>query len=596
MTVSSSSGAVAAPVRHKRSGQGRHLRCAGLLSIFLFHSLSTAAELPQPARADLILFNGKIVTVDAEFDVEEAIAIRGKKILDVGSDADVRVLAGRGTQLVDLEGRTVIPGLIDGHYHFLSKAIDEYLGVDVTLVSSIDEMVDRIAEKVAQVAPGELVYTTSGWMPAQLKEKRPPNRYDLDPVSPNNPVIVQGGHSIYLNSYALREASITRDTESPEGGVIERDPRTGEPTGRLIENAQRLADQWILGEATEEQKLEALRAGQRKLNAVGITSVREPGISAESMRVYQKLRRAGDLTVRVSMSYSLDPEESAAELIDQLETWGVSSGFGDRMLRLDGIGEFGIDGGFEAGLMSEPYENSPGNEPASRYYGLQRIPTVKFERVLEAMNGLGWRACVHVVGDRGLDIVLDAYEKANRVESIVGERWVIEHGHYSRPDQFQRIKDLGLVISTQFHPYMAAGDMIHFWGADRASDSMRMRDWLDAGLIVGGGSDWSLMPANPFWMIYFWVTRDTRLWGVVGEDQRISREEALRVMTINNAYITHEEDIKGSIEPGKLADLVVLSDDILTVAESDIRELSPLVTLLSGKVVYQRPGSPVVIE
>ena len=323
------------------------------------------------------------------------------------------------------------------------------------------------------------------------------------------------------------------------------------------------------------------------MNRAGITSVREPGISAADMRVYQELRDNGELTVRVSMNYSLDPFKPAEQLIKQLETWGVSTGFGDSMVRLDGIGEFGIDGGFEGALMSKPYVHAPGNEDPKEYFGLQRIPTEKFEQVLQAMSRLGWRACIHIVGDRALDVALDAYEKANRVKPIAPKRWVIEHAHYTRPDQFKRIKDLGLVISTQFHPYMAAQNMIYYWGEERASKTMRMRDWLDAGLIVGGGSDWSLLPANPFWIIYFWVTRDTRLGGIIGPDQRISREEALRVMTINNAYITFEENIKGSLEPGKLADLVVLSDDILTVPDHQIKEITPLLTLLGGKVVHE---------
>ncbi|MFT5132313.1 MAG: putative amidohydrolase YtcJ, partial [Gammaproteobacteria bacterium] len=203
----------------------------------------------------------------------------------------------------------------------------------------------------------------------------------------------------------------------------------------------------------------------------------------------------------------------------------------------------------------------------------------------------GWRASIHIAGDRGLDIALDAYQKASQLKPIAPKRWVIEHAHYTRPDQFKRINDLGLVISTQFHPYMAAQNMTYFWGEERSSKAMRMRDWLDAGLIVGGGSDWSLLPANPFWMIYFWVTRDTRLGGVIGYDQRISREEALRVMTINNAYITFEENIKGSLEPGKLADLLVLSDDVLTVANDKIKEITPLLTLLGGKVVHQTSGA-----
>jgi len=547
----------------------------------------TASESPVGITADLILYNGKIVTVNREFDIESAIAIRGKNILAVGKDDTIRALAGPDTRIIDLKGKTVIPGLIDGHYHFMNKAVSFNLGVGVALVESIEEMVKRIKKKVDQTPPGELVYTTSGWLPQQFKENRVPTRYDLDPVSPNNPVIVVGGHSIYLNTYALRQAGISRETVSPEGGTIAMDPETGEPTGRLIENAARLATKkWTIGAATHEQKLEAIRASQKKLNAVGITSIREPGISAADMRVYQELRDNGELTVRVSMNYSLDPSKPTEQLIKQLETWGVSTGFGDSMVRLDGIGEFGIDGGFEGGLMSEPYVHAPGNEDPKEYFGLQRIRTEKFEQVLQAMSRLGWRACIHIVGDRGLDIALDAYEKASQVKPIASKRWVIEHAHYTRPDQFKRINDLGLVISTQFHPYMAAQNMTYFWGEERASKTMRMRDWLDAGLLVGGGSDWTLLPANPFWIIYFWVTRDTRLGGIIGADQRISREEALRVMTINNAYITFEENIKGSLEPGKLADLVVLSDDILTVPDSQIRDIVSRLTMVDGEIVH----------
>ncbi|MFT7458241.1 MAG: putative amidohydrolase YtcJ [Planctomycetota bacterium] len=570
------------------------MKCILLLILFA-GTIATGCIAADPhtgISADLILHNGKIVTVNPSFDIEEAIAIRGENILAVGKDETIQALADPDTRMVNLKGKTVIPGLIDGHYHFMNKAVSFHRGVDVALVESIDEMVKRIKKKVEQTPAGELVYTTSGWLPQQFKEKRVPTRYDLDPVSPNNPVIVVGGHSLYLNSYALRQAGISKDTVSPEGGAIAMDPGTGKPTGRLIENAKRLAKQeWTIGVATHKQKLEAIKASQKKLNAAGITSIREPGISAADMRVFQELHDNDELSVRVSMNYSLDPAKTAEQLIKQLETWGVSTGFGDHKLRIDGIGEFGIDGGFEGALMSEPYMHAPGNENPKEYFGLQRIPTKKFEQVLQAMSRLGWRASIHIAGDRGLDIALDAYQKASQLKPIAPKRWVIEHAHYTRPDQFKRINDLGLVISTQFHPYMAAQNMTYFWGEERSSKAMRMRDWLDAGLIVGGGSDWSLLPANPFWMIYFWVTRDTRLGGVIGYDQRISREEALRVMTINNAYITFEENIKGSLEPGKLADLLVLSDDVLTVANDKIKEITPLLTLLGGKVVHQTSGA-----
>ena len=539
---------------------------------------------------ELILRNGKIVTVDGNSRIAQALAIAGGRITAVGDSASISKLADPHTRVVDLRGRTVIPGLIDDHYHMLSKAVDQYLGVEVALVGSIDEMLAAIRAKVDTTAPGVWVFTTSGWLPEQLQENRLPTRWDLDKVSPRNPVVVNGGHTYYLNSLGLKLAGITKNTPSPSGGIIEKDHKTGEPTGLLIDNAVGLVNKLLPncwecpGRIKHEQKIEALRIAMRKENSVGITSVREPGIIPEDMRVYEELWNRGEMTLRVSMNLSLDPQKQPSVLAQQLGEWGVSTGFGNEFLRLDGIGEFGIDGGFEGALMTKPYAATAGREEG--YHGLQRIPTGNFDQAMLVFNRLNWRACPHVVGDQGIDLVLDAFERANQDKPIARKRWLLEHCHYMRPDQIDRVRRLGLAISTQFHPYMAAATMIRHWGRERAEQSMRVRDWLRAGIRVGGGSDWSLVPANPFWMIYFWVTRDTRLWGVLGSDQRIGREDALRLMTVNNAWLTFEEKTKGSIEPGKLADLVILSDDILTVPESRIKDIKPVATLVGGKLVY----------
>ncbi len=561
------------------------IRAAALLLCVVAYC--PAGTLPCANKGpDLILHNGKIVTVDAEFSVKQALAVSGDKILCVGDNSSILELATPSTRVIDLKGKTVIPGLIDDHYHMLSKAVDEYLGVDVTLVSSIAEMLHAIRAKVKVVPAGKTVYTTSGWLPEQLKEHRPPSRYELDSVSPVNPVVVQGGHTMYLNSIALRMAGINRGTPSSAGGLVEKDPITGEPTGLLVDNAMSLADK-LIPQPSTQQKLEAIKLAQRQENAVGITSIREPGISPSDMRAYQELWRSNALTVRVSMGLDLNADLPTSMLIKQLRGWGVTTGFGDSMLRLDGIGEFGIDGGFEAALMTEPYESSSRVRSKFPYFGLQLIPTQKFREVMLAINTLGWRGCIHSVGDKATDLVLDAYEETSRAKSIGSSRWVLEHGLYMRPDQMVRARKLGLVISAQFHPYMAAPTIIANWGRERAERAAPMREWLDTGLPVGGGSDWSVVPANPFWMIYFFVARETRLWGVLGAGEKISRQEALRVMTINNAYLTFEEHRKGSIEAGKLADIVVISDDILSIPENKILEIHPLLTVLGGAAVYQ---------
>ena len=558
------------------------------LNCLLAVSCQDPSELDQ---ADLILWNGHIVTVDSDSSIEQALAIRAGRFLRVGSDRDVLTLKGSNTRVVDLQGQTVIPGLIDDHYHMLSKAVDQHLGVEVALVESVEEMLEAISARAAATPPGAVVYTTSGWLIEQLQEKRPPSRQELDEAAPQNPVVVQGGHTLYLNSRALKLAGIDRRTATPAGGFMGRDS-SGELNGLLVDNAMSLA-RGLIPEPTFEQKLEALRVAQRKENSVGITGVREPGIPPEDMRVYQRLWQQGELTLRVSMNLSLDHHRPAQELADTLGRWGVSTRFGDPMLRLDGIGEFGVDGGFEAAWMSQPYFFS---EAPSPFYGLQRIEAEKFLTVIKAANSYGWRPSIHAVGDRAIDRLLDAYEVAHLEDSIAAKRWIIEHAHYTRLDQIPRIRDLNVLISTQFHPYMSAGTMKRHWGPERASQTMRLRDWLDGGLTVGGGSDWSLVPANPFWMIYFWVTRDTRLWGELGPEQAITREEALRVMTINNARLTFEESIKGSIEAGKLADLVILSDDLMTVPEAEIRDIKALATILEGKVVYVDPESTLAIQ
>jgi len=562
----------------------------GLALVFLLRAAYAQAGAQASVDADVILRNGKIVTIDQNFSIAQAIAIRGESILAVGSNAEVGHYAGPRTKIVDLAGKTVIPGLIDDHYHMLSKAVDQYLGVEIALVPSIVAMQQAIKQKADSTPVGETIYTTSGWLPEQLAEHRTLNRRDLDAVSPRNPVVVQGGHTMYLNSLALQKLGIGRDTPSPAGGYIDKDPRTGEPTGLLVDNAMAAASQ-LMPVPTRQQRIDALRVAQRKENSVGITSIREPGISADDMRVYEELLNRGELTLRVSMNLNLDPHRPTSSLVEQLRQWGVSTGFGNPMLRIDGIGEFGIDGGFEAALMSQPYVGTSRVQTGGGFYGLQRIPTEEFETVLREANRLGWRGSIHTVGDKAMDVVLDTYEKANQDVPISRKRWVIEHAHYTRPDQFARIKKMDVTISTQFHPYMAAKTMIDNWGTERASKAMRVRDWLDAGVRVGGGSDWSLVPANPFWMMYFFITRDTRLWGVLGADQRVTREEALRMMTMNNAYLTFDESRKGSLAAGKLADVLVLADDFLSVPEANIKSIRVLLTMVGGKVVYRDPQS-----
>ena len=544
--------------------------------------------------ADLILQNGKIITVDSSFSIAEAVAIRRNEIVGVGVGSSMLELADETTRVINLEGRTVIPGLIDNHIHLSSAAINRHLGVEVASLESIEELLDAISAKIDETDPGAAIQTASGVYANQFKEKRTPDKKDLDSVAPNNPVIIKGGHNFIVNSRTLEIANITKDTPSPNGGLIEKDPSTGEPTGNLTDNAMELVRD-LLPTPTRDEEFKALKFAQAKENSMGITSIREPMLTPAEMRLYQELWRRRELTVRVSMNLHLDYNKPSDALIQELGHWGVTTNFGNPMLKLDGIGEFFVDGGFEGALMSKPYAHIGDGEDPSDFYGLQIVSEDKLEAVVLAMNELGWRGSIHAVGDKGIDILLDAYEKADAFKEIAGQRWVLEHGHCCRPDQYGRIRNLSVLVTAQFHPYLFAETMIHYWGEERAARSVPLREWLDAGLLVGGGSDLVAGPANPFWMLYFWITRNTRRWGVLGPEQRISREEALRVMTTNNAYITFDENIKGSIEPGKLADLLILSDDLLDAPEDRIKDIRPLVTIVDGEVVYQSDDSTIRI-
>ena len=566
------------------------LRINAFLVVASLGALLTGCQGEPGIYADTVYHNGKIVTVDKDFSVAQAMAIQNDKIVAVGSNDDVLKLAGSQTKRVDLEGHTVVPGLIDDHYHFMGNAGGAFRNVSLVNAASFDEFLRLIKKEADEMPPGEVMTTQSGWLPDQF-EGRLPTKEDLDKTAPRNPLFVRGGHTMFLNTAALKMAGITSTTRAPEGGVISRNPETGELTGELVDNAMGLVSRFI-PRATYEDKIEGLRRGQKLLHSVGLTSIRDPGIGSDDIRIYQELWDRDELTVRISTNYSLDGDGSAQELVSRLSTWGVHTRFGDYRLRLDGIGEFGIDGGFQAGLMRKPYLESPDvPQHEGDYYGLQRISTKKFTEVIRGLNKLGWRACVHAVGDKGIDVVLDAYEKANQDESIVGKRWTIEHGHVTSPDQFERIKKLGVIISSQFHTFMASRTMIQDWGTERGGQSFRTREWLEAGIKVGVGTDWTLMPPNPFQVLHFLVTRKNRFDELVGPEQKIDRQQALRLATIENAYITFEENIKGSIEPRKLADFVVLEQDYLTIPEDQIKNITVRQTVVGGKVVFDKASN-----
>ena len=526
---------------------------------------------------DTILVNGHVITVDARFSIAEAVAISGGRFSAVGTNTAVRTLAGPKTTTIDLHGQTVIPGLADGHLHDAGGGP----GVDLSGARSLPDILAAVAARVKQTRPGDVIVSNSDWHEAQLVEHRLPYRRDLDAVSPVNPVVlVRGGHEYILNSAALQKWNITKDTPQQAGGRITRDAQ-GELNGELIDRAKSL----VQLPSAPPLTIDALVEQHKKLNAAGLTSIRYPGAPIEQYRLLEEMKRRGLLTIRVNQLMRVGAD-SAEKMRAAVTALNVRPDEGDEWLRVGGM-KLGVDGGFEGGWMREPYAEPWGEK--GTFFGVNTMKQAPYTDVVKELNRLGWRVATHAVGDAAIDEVIAAYEAANAEKPIAGRRWVLEHGFIAQPDQFARLKKLDLVISAQDHLYLAGPSLVTYWGPVRAARTTPMRAFIDQGFIVAGGTDSAVVPYPPLWVIHHFVTRNTISGGVLGADQQITRKEALQVETINNAYLTFEERIKGSIEAGKLADLVVLPEDILTVPAKRIEQMLVTMTMVGGIVVYRRP-------
>ena len=531
--------------------------------------------LPRPPAPDLILINGRVITVDRSFTIAEGVAIAGDRITTTGNEDQLRAMAGPATRIVDLKGNTVIPGLMDNHLHGAGGGP----GVDLARARSHADVYAAITARVKQSQPGEIILSNSDWHEAQLKEQRLPLRDDLDTIAPQNPIVlVRGGHEYILNSAALARWNITTAIPQPTGGRITRYP-DGRLNGELVDAAKALVRLPPAAPRTPEQQLAERIADYKKLNEAGLTSIRHPGISIADYRMLQEMQKRGHLTIRINALLRPAPGPGTAETITNT---GIKPDEGDAWLRVGGV-KLGVDGGFEGGLMREPYEK-PWDENGT-FRGLQTMETERYVAIVRDLNRLDWRVATHAVGDAAIDLVLNAYEKANAERSIVNRRWSVEHAFIGRPDHLPRMRALGLAISAQNHLYLAGPSLVQYWGGTRAAITTPAKMYLDAGLPVSSGTDAPVVPYPPLWTLYHFITRDTITGGVLGPDQRVTRQQALRMATINNAWLNMEERTKGSIEPNKLADLVILNEDPLTCPEPRLRDAKVLATIVGGKVV-----------
>jgi predicted amidohydrolase YtcJ len=525
---------------------------------------------------NLVLHNGDIHTMDAAQPRAQAIAIAGNRIWAVGSDAEMKGLLAAGGNAIDLRGRTVVPGFIDSHLHFMSYGLS-LLEIDLIAVPTLDEALARVAAR-AEATPAGQWLTGRGWDQSLWEGGGFPARHDLDRVAPEHPVWLRRkcGHAGWANTQALELAGITAATTDPPGGAIDRDPASGEPTGILKETAMDLMFRLFADPSPEEgaRAIASATANAHKQGLVGVHTME----GAAAFRAFQKVRADGELQVRVLMQI---PEQN----LDASIQAGLQSGFGDDRLRIGGAKIF-ADGalGARTAYMLAPFEGEPGN------YGIAVADAGHLREAVGRASRAGIAAFVHAIGDRANREVLDAIEASRQAGEGLHLRHRIEHVQLLHPDDIPRLAELGVIASMQ--PIHATQDMLlsdALWG-ERSAGAYAWRSLQDAHAVLAFGSDSPVEDLNVMMGIHAAVTR-RRADGSPGPEgwypeQRLTVTDAVRAYTASAAYASGEEALKGTLSPGKLADLAVLSQDIFTIDPMTILDTEVVATLFDGEFVY----------
>jgi len=536
---------------------------------------------------DVILTRGKIVTVDARFLIGEALAIRGETIAAVGSAADIEALAGPQTRVVDLHGRTVMPGIHDVHYQMFDRACAQYFGAHIDLPETIGDVLDALRDAVRRIPKGEWILTNSGWYPHMLREQRAPTLAELDAVAPHHKLVVWG-ESHYLNSNALAASGITRNTPQPINGWIGKDEQ-GALTGALYGSALKLINPEY-NMRSDAERMEALEWALTRMLSMGVTSLRDPKRTPHQIRLYQRLNHQGRLPLRVCTQVYIESHHAPQQVLADLDRYQLATPLGDHWFRIDRSGYFYVDGGYHRMKIDRPYVRTmPGvpDDGVPHFEAEQSHETL--QQIVVGMARRGFTGSIMAAGNVALDIVIDVLEKAHAEVGIADRRWVIAHAIYPSREQLARIARVGAVMTPMWHHYYYYPVQEFYHGRELAQRTEPYRDIVEAGIVLAQGTDVSTIPLNYFPGLYFTVTRDTWKWGKANPDQGLTREQALRTFTSNCAFATFEEKVKGSLEVGKLADFLVLSGDVLTVPDADLKSLRPLATVIGGKVRYRAP-------
>jgi predicted amidohydrolase YtcJ len=563
-------------------------------------------EMLEHALPDLIIINGNVITVDKNFSIAQAVAVKNGRIMAVGKADDINTLVGKGTKIIDLKGSTLLPGINDTHCHISDWALSRpplALDVRFPIVKSIADIVNMVAVKAKETKPGEWIQG-EGWDEGYLEEcfadhDRKPTKEDLDNVAPNNPVVLieYSGHRSWTNSKALESAGITKNTPDPVGGKIERSA-TGEPTGLLYEKAS-MALREVIPPWTEQERKEALIRAMAELNSLGITSYTDAGVDRQKWAVYNdafnEYYDKVQWTCRVNMMLMLAGfgKSTLASIEEALKYVGCRYNFGNEWLKVGGAKLVG-DGipPLKTAFMYEPYLDgtygflvTEGNTVEEQEKNLREMIIMLHTNRLQVG--------IHSCGERTIDIITDQYMKCIDEDPWDARHYVI-HSDFSRPETIKKMGEFGkrtgyeLGLNVQSPIKWTISDFIEtVVGPERAGYHWPLRTMLDNGIRVANSSDAPVI--YPDWKqgIQSAVLRESKATGKVsGPDQCISVQEAIASYTINGAWLDHMETVKGSIEPGKLADFCVLDQDILAVDPHNIKDIGTMMTIAGGKVVY----------
>ena len=558
--------------RRKFIGSSSALAAAGL-GLPMQSTLSAAQTIDSRSAPDYVVINARVLTSDDNMPRAEAFAVKDDRFIAVGTSSDILNLASSGSEIIDAEGMTVTPGFIDAHSHPSSGGVNELVQVNADL-RSVVEIKQAIAERARNTPRGQWVRAFK-YDDTKLDEGRPVNRFDLDEAAPENPVVVghRGGHTGVYNSMALAMAGVTSETPDPADGRFYRD-ENGVLTGLVAEKARDVFRDLIPSDSNREERRDGVKLISQMMTAAGLTSVHQTGGGRNDMIAYQDARADDGLHFRMYLF-------PRGQLFFDLVNSGIRTGFGDEVFRI-GAEKFGADGSASERTMAmiTPFEGSPGD------HGILTMNQEEIHEAVENAHRNDFQIGIHANGDIAIDMVLNAYERVQSLWPRPDPRHRIEHCSLVNPDLLRRIKATGS-IPTPFYTYVHYhGNKWVYYGEEKMKWMFAHKSFLDYGIPVAPASDYTPGPYEPLMGIQSMVTRKDWMGRVWGPNQRITVDEALKVCTMNGAYASFEENIKGSITTGKLADFVILAEDPHDVDPDQIKNIEIVRTVVGGTTMY----------